>query len=475
MSWDEDFDGTSPGAEETDASEAAGVRPDAEETARALAKLKPLEYEQRREAAAKELGIRVSALDAAVSRYRGDDKGADEDAAPDLVEDTKAWPGPVSGLELADEIRDHLLAHVVFPNDGDADAATLWIFGTYLMDAWRLFPKLLISSPEKRCGKSTLLEVVEAHAARALMTANITAASLFRVIEAAQPTLLIDEADRFLRENEEANGIINAGHTRRTARVIRTIEVNGNYEPQVFSVWGAQAIAGIGSQADTLEDRSVRIGLRRRLRTEIVSELPVEYFEQRGPARQRLVKWADDVRGRIGDLTIQPGDVGNDRARNNWTPLYRIAALLGGAWPERVSTAYLLKEIDDDDHDEPAAVMLLRDVMSLFDEFGGERLQSMDLVAWLIEMEDRPWPEWRRGQPMTTNSLSRLLRQFDIRPRKLRIGTKPLMGYERAAVVEAFERYCQQPPAQTGTPEQVNDINGLARPQPGTNSNDVPG
>ena len=32
------------------------------------------------------------------------------------------------------------------------DALTVWIFGTYLMPTWRLFPKVLIGSPTKRCG-----------------------------------------------------------------------------------------------------------------------------------------------------------------------------------------------------------------------------------------------------------------------------------------------------------------------------------
>lgn len=45
-------------------------------------------------------------------------------------------------------------------------------------------------------------------------------AALFRTIEAWRPSLLIDEADRFLRANDEANVIINAGHTRRMSPVV---------------------------------------------------------------------------------------------------------------------------------------------------------------------------------------------------------------------------------------------------------------
>jgi hypothetical protein len=48
--------------------------------------------------------------------------------------------------------------------------------------------------------------------ARPLPTSNATVSTIFRVIEMARPTLLIDEADTFLRENDELRGIINSGH-----------------------------------------------------------------------------------------------------------------------------------------------------------------------------------------------------------------------------------------------------------------------
>ncbi|MBK0399507.1 DUF3631 domain-containing protein [Limibaculum sp. M0105] len=404
----------------------------------------------------------------------GEDPKQDEPETPDLVETPDPWPSAVSGLELAEDVRAAFLAHVVFPSDADADAATLWAFGTYFMGIWRLWPKLLVQSPEKQCGKSTLLEEIEAHVWRGYITANITAAALFRIIEQWEPTLLIDEADRFLRNNEEANGILNAGHTRRHARVIRTVEVKGNHVPRAFSVWGAQVIATIGSQMDTLEDRSIRIGLRRRLSSEKVAKRPTDYFERRLIVRRKLARWADDNRIRIGALDMEAPDCGNHRAQDNWTPLFRIAAVLGGPWPERVSRAYLLKEASDGERDEPAGVMLLRDIMGLFEERGTDRLQSADIVSALVEMEDRPWPEWKQGKPLTANSVSRLLKRYGIRPRKIRFGAMSLNGYERGAIEAAFVRYCPQTSPQTGTPEQSNENNGLGAIQTGTESENVP-
>ena len=95
------------------------------------------------------------------------------------------------------------------------------MLGAYLADRWRLWPKLLITSPTRQCGKSTLMEVLEAPLPRALLASNASTAAIFRAIETFKPSLLLDEADTWLRQNEELAGIINSGHTQRTAFVLR--------------------------------------------------------------------------------------------------------------------------------------------------------------------------------------------------------------------------------------------------------------
>ena len=71
--------------------------------------------------------------------------------------------------------------------------------------------------------------------ARPLAASSITPASLFRVVELVRPTLLIDEADTFATDNDELRGIINSGHSRDSAHVIRT--VGDDHEPRSFSTW----------------------------------------------------------------------------------------------------------------------------------------------------------------------------------------------------------------------------------------------
>jgi len=59
--------------------------------------------------------------------------------------------------------------------------------------------------------------------------------------------------------------------------------------------------------------------------------------------------------------------------------------------------------------------------------------------------------EPRRGKPLTTNSLARLLKPYRIKPHEIRIGARNRNGYELKDFVDAFNRYLS-PPAQTSTP-----------------------
>ena len=83
--------------------------------------------------------------------------------------------------------------------DGAAEAMALWVLHAHTHDAGIISPLLAFTSPEKRCGKTTALRVLNALVPKSLPAANVTASSLFRAVEKWCPTLLIDEADTFLR------------------------------------------------------------------------------------------------------------------------------------------------------------------------------------------------------------------------------------------------------------------------------------
>ncbi|HEV2318989.1 MAG TPA: hypothetical protein VGV18_04520, partial [Verrucomicrobiae bacterium] len=99
--------------------------------------------------------------------------------------------------ELLTEIECTIKRHVVL-SDAAATALAVWVLHTYVFDLRDTVAYVAIESPEKRCGKTTLLTVLAAMANKPLIAANVTVGALFRAIDACQPSLFIDEADTFL-------------------------------------------------------------------------------------------------------------------------------------------------------------------------------------------------------------------------------------------------------------------------------------
>jgi len=266
------------------------------------------------------------------------------------------------------------------------------------------------------------------------MVANLSLAALYRAMDKYQPTLLIDEADSFLDEAEEMRGIINAGHSRATARTLRVGGENKN-ELEIFNSFGPKAIAGIGKRRDTIADRSIIIPLRRRLKGEVVKVLRQDRLDYRD-IKERCAGWASQ---NLDELLKSDPDMPelHDRAQDNWRPLIAIANLCNWG-PDARGAALGLTESDSD---ETAAVMVLEDIKSLFAELGVKKLWSADIVDALHKMDERPWPEWKLGKPITQRQLARLLAPFDITPKVLDIAGIKKRGYELERFADAFSRY----------------------------------
>ena len=123
-----------------------------------------------------------------------------------------------TGAALLDQLHDALTRYVILPSAHATDAVTLWIAATHAQPAWAHAPRLVIRAPEKRCGKSRLLDVVEATCHDPFLTVNASPAAVYRSITEDPPTMLVDEADTIFGTNADGNedlrGLLNAGHQR---------------------------------------------------------------------------------------------------------------------------------------------------------------------------------------------------------------------------------------------------------------------
>jgi putative DNA primase/helicase len=353
-----------------------------------LARLDLLAYERERKQAAQRLGIRESVLDKIVEQRR---RESQQNGSDDFLAPVEAWPHSVDGNELLSDLCDVFERHVVLHWSAGL-ACALWTLHAHAFNAAAHSPILDISSPTKRCGKTQLLAAVSLLVPKPLSAANVTAATVFRAIDRWHPTLLIDEVDTFLADKSDLRGVLNSGHTKSSAYVLRC--VGDDSVPQQFSTWCPKVFAHIGRVDPTLEDRSVRIILRRRIKTETIDRIPKG--DPYADLRRKCARWAADKFKQLEEAEPRIPKALNDRAADNWCPLLAIAEACG--WEEKAREAALhLSEIDDDETD---AIMLLGDLADLFDREERENpssvsMPSADIVRKLAEMEDRKWPEYR--------------------------------------------------------------------------------
>lgn len=362
--------------------------------------------------------------------------------AVDLREDPP-WGEPVDGTALVREVEDFLSQYVVLPPGGSLAVAT-WALSTFVMTVFDAHPPLVVTSPDRKCGKTRLLEVLELQTHRPVRATGMSEAALFRIVATASPTLLIDEAQS-LRQRDERSAALHdllCAANRRGSFVLR---VGGPDRDRVekFSVFGPKALAAIGSLAPVIMDRAIQIPMRRRKPGERVSKFFFDRAEaDAAPIRRRIVRWATDHRDAVADIyrTSTPPDFLQDREAESWASLFAIGAAADpGLLPRLEEAARLLTGAKVDTVVPATGVRLLADIRLAFDESGEERLATRTLLETLCVNPE--WSEWRRGRPLTEKALADLLRPFRIRPVQWRVGEARERGYRRTDFEDAWDRY----------------------------------
>ncbi len=387
-----------------------------------LAALPPLEYDRQRGKAATRLGCRTSTLDVHVEARRPRLNGELRGRAMELP-DVELWPESVNG----------------------ADVLTLWCAHAHGFRAFPCSPRLNISSPEKNCGKTTARDVVSVLVPRALPAENLSVAVLFRVVERHRPTVLADECDTWLRDNEELRGMLNAGH-RRGGQALRC-EGETN-EVRAFNVFAPVVLCGIGTLPGTLHDRSIVIRLERAKPGELSKRFDSRRVEPEKELCQKLARFMADNTARLEMCDPELPDGAFNRLADNWRPLFAVAEIAGGDWPQRAAAAFFKLTSGDDVDAQGIGTTLLADIRQVFENAGVDKLPSATVCNSLAEIEGREWAEWGRARkPISTHQLAKLLRRFHVSPRAIRVGDETPRGYLLADFTEAFARYLSESPS----------------------------
>jgi len=356
-----------------------------------------------------------------------------------LTEVSPTWQSS-SGHEVLDAIVAFILRFVVL-SQCQAEAIALWVLHTHALEAAEATPYLNITSPEKRSGKTRLLETLELLVARPWFTGRVTPAVLARKVDLERPTLLLDESDAAFKSDKEyaeaLRSILNTGY-RRGGKSSLCVGQGAAIGYKDLSTFCPKAIAGIGKLPDTVADRSIPIVLKRRAPNEQIERFRQRNAEQEASLlRQQIIQFLS-----VTPLSDTEPDIPqelDDRAADCWEPLLAIADAAGDDWPRRAREAARALMTGEDREDESLGVQLLADIKLVFEE-NPEQISSADLVSALIQIEESPWGDMH-GKPINARRLARLLKPYGIRPQTIRIDDKTPKGYRQADFQDVWMRY----------------------------------
>ncbi len=306
-------------------------------------------------------------------------------------------PASRDGAAALDDTRAFIGRFCVLPTEHAYTAATLWAAHAHVLDAFDSTPRLAFLSPEPGSGKTRALEILDLLVPWPMLAVNATPAALFRSVAdiATRRTILFDEIDTIFgpkaKEHEELRGLLNAGHRRPyRARI---------HEPEGWKL------------------------------------------------RAMLADWTATVAERLTGYwpTMPPGVT--DRPADVWESLLAVADAAGGPWPGRARDACAFLVRDNADRGISLGIRLLADLRDIFD--GARAMTTEDILTRLRALDAAPWADLK-GQPLDARGLARLLDDYDITSKKVKVDGRSAWGYRAEHLADAWTRYLPSPtPAET--------------------------
>ncbi len=318
-------------------------------------------------------------------------------------------------------------------------AFVLWVIFSYVVELSDFAPIAWITAPEKACGKTTLLGLFERVVNKPLAVSNISPAVMYRVIESYKPTLLVDEIDTFLNKNDEALGIINAGHSKTTSKVARFD--HDEKRTRFFDTFGAKVFCGIGGMKGTFTSRAIKFELRRKTNQDKAilginaQDLPTAKTEL---IKAKIARWVTDNKGAMMSAHVERLPIA-DRDFDNWYILLQIAHALG-VYDVAKNACLSLCQVEHEPSLNEQLLMDIRDILG-----NRERISTTELLTALTDNEELQWATYNRGQPLSQHQLSKRLSQFGVKSKNARTGQAVIKHYFGNELRAVFNRYLPAP------------------------------
>jgi len=351
------------------------------------------------------------------------------------------------------------LSRYIALSETEIRVASTWAVAAWCSEAWSRFPHLAVTSPEKRCGKTRFLQLLEKVCPRPFHTASISPAAMYRMIEQERPTLLLDEAQSISRRGSESSEvlreILNAGIDADSV----VIRVGGSNMDEIrkFSVYSPKAIALIGSLDGVLADRCLPIHLTRKTKDD-----KVEFYnhrvviEESKGLKERLEKWSTDNLKKVQEEydRTEPFEIDNDRMADLLRPLQAILAVTE---PTSIDLLRNYAQVAEEKNRRsemlsPGTLVLIackeafeerervvKKMGKLVGSVEPNFLPTDTLIEYLCKRTEEPWSRWSKGNNITPEALANLLRPYEVRSERNR--DQSSRGYYRHRFETAWNRY----------------------------------
>ena len=344
------------------------------------------------------------------------------------------------GAALLRDVESFVCRFVILPPHATLPLA-LWIMATHFFDAFETFPYLALLSPEKGCGKTRTTKIIELLAANPQSAVCPSEASLFRLIEAKRPTLILDEAEILTGRGERADAIraiLNAGNCA-DSTVPRC--VGKEHEVHFFPVYCPKVVCAIRVCPETVKDRSIVIPMRRKRHDESVTKFIRRRVRPEADSlKARIVAWCERNRPEIQDVyEVLEVDFLSDRDLENFEPLLCLVAVADAGRFAELQTAALaltagkVNEAEDDSF----SLRLLADVRAVWPK-NERHMLSCELLKRLRTLDESPWAS---EMVLDQRRLARMLKPYDAEAKTVRTPTGRGRGYDRDQLEDAFSRY----------------------------------
>ena len=375
------------------------------------------------------------------------DQSKIENLQSKITDNAPPWPDPITDAPaLFDAVYGRFTAYIWLPAGAPA-VNSLFLGHCHAFPAFHYTPRLNIRSDKENSGKTTTMKVIASMAPRPFPVHNLRPPVVYRVTHKCQPrppTILFDEIENYLSLYRELLGLLNAGNSSDVCVPRcegKTVHIYKPFAPVV--------LAGIGDLFRTLRSRSILIHMTEAPEDAKLARFDPGHLELETELRRKLARWAADNLKQIAACDPPLPKTARNRLADNWRPLFQIAHVIGGHWPQlaleafeaMTSTPVAKAEIED------VGRVLLGDIRRVLAQSGPARLTSKQLIASLTTLLDRPWRSLLGSQPHPEQWLSSQLRPLGIRSRNLWTHGTVLRGYLRSDFLPASPPPPPPPPS----------------------------